>query len=541
MVVSSRRQILTGVRMVGALTLASRVLGMLRDIAMAALFGLAGGGVMDALAIAIWVPNFFRRLFGEGTLAASYLPVLTETLQRDRQTAWKLASVSFVWLAVSLAILVLAGQALCAAVMVFGNPGPRGSLAAGLMATLLPYMVLVCLTAHMAATLHALSHFTAPALAPVVLNVLWLGAIAFVAPVFSPDKRAQAYALAACIVAAGFVQLAAQVPPLRRRGFRFDYDWHGGREAFLRVTRRLHAMLFGLTVTQLNTLADVLLAWGFSAPRGTNVWLPWRDTPLAYPMELGAPAAVYYGERLYQFPVGILGIAVATVVFPALSRHAARGDSRRIARDLSLGLRLVLFLSVPASVGLLLLAEPLARLLFEHGAFTPRDTARTARMISGYAVGVWAFCALPMLIRGFYAVGDWRTPVRVGMAIVGMNLLLSGLLMWPMAASGLAVSTSLAAAAHAVILAWMFSRRTARLPWRGLSRTLRHTAIATAAMSAVCYASQQVAPRHPGLVGDLWRVLLPVAAAVLAYWVVYRALGGREGYLWAGLYRGRRR
>ncbi len=541
MVVSSRRQLLTGVRMVGALTLASRVLGMLRDMAMAALFGLAGGGVMDALAIALWVPNFFRRLFGEGTLAASYLPVLTETLQRDRKTAWKLVSVSFVWLALVLAVLVLAGEALCVAVMAYGNASPRGSLVAGLMATLLPYAVLVCLTAHVAATLHALSHFAAPALAPVVLNILWLAAIGFVAPGFAPDKRAQAYALAACIVAAGLVQLGMQIPPLWRRGFRFDYDWRRGRETFLRVIHRLGPMLFGLTVTQLNTLADVLLAWGFSAPRGATVWLPWSGTRVAYPMELGAPAAVYYGERLYQFPVGILGIAVATVIFPALSRHAARGDSRRIARDLSLGLRLVLFLSVPASVGLLLLADPLARLLFEHGEFTPRDTSRTARMISGYAIGVWAFCALPMLIRGFYALGEWRTPVRVGMGIVGLNLILSGLLMWPLAANGLAVSTSLAACAHAMVLAWMFSRGAARLPWRGLSRTLRQTAMATAAMSAACFATQQVAPQSPGLPGDVWRVLLPLAAATLAYWVVHRALGGREGYLWAGRYRGRRR
>jgi putative peptidoglycan lipid II flippase len=245
-------------------------------------------------------------------------------------------------------------------------------------------------------------------------------------------------------------------------------------------------------------------------------------------MQQGAPAAIYYGERLYQFPLGILGMAVATAIFPLLSRHAARGDHRRVGVDLTLGLRLVLALGIPAGVGLILLAEPLARLLFQHGEFDAEDTVRAAGMIACYAGGVWAFCALPVLVRGFYALGDLATPVRIGLAAVGLNLALNLTLIWPLAERGLAVATAVAAAAQVLALAVAFSRRQSRLDWSSLGVTVARSLLATAVMAVACRATLDRLAPGEGLSSQLLRVALPLAAAATVYCVVFRALGGRE-------------
>jgi putative peptidoglycan lipid II flippase len=245
-------------------------------------------------------------------------------------------------------------------------------------------------------------------------------------------------------------------------------------------------------------------------------------------MQQGAAAAVYYGERLYQFPLGMLGVAVATAIFPLLSRHAARGDRRQLAADLTLGLRLVVFLGLPASAGLVLLAGPLTQALFEHGEFTAEDARRTAGMIAWYATGVWAYCALPVVVRGYYALGDRATPVKVGMVTVAFNLALNAALVWPLAEQGLAVSTSLAATVQVLALVALFSRGKSALGWRDLATTAWRTAAATLLMTAATWTVLAVLPSRPGLTHELLRLVVPLAAGVLAFFAVYAGLGGRE-------------
>ena len=239
-------------------------------------------------------------------------------------------------------------------------------------------------------------------------------------------------------------------------------------------------------------------------------------------------AALYYGERLYQFPLGILGIAVATAIFPLLSRHAARSDYESLSEDLSLGLRLVLFLGIPAGVGLVLLSEPIARLLYERREFTPEDTLRTARVITCYSVGVWAYCALPVLVRGFYALGDRLTPVRVGVAVVAVNFSLNLILIWPLAESGLAVATSIGASVQVIALAVIFSRRNRRLDWSTMVRTIGRTVVATLVMVAAFYGATLFVPVWIGFWGKVIEVFVPFAAAVLAYLVAARLLRAPE-------------
>jgi putative peptidoglycan lipid II flippase len=287
-------------------------------------------------------------------------------------------------------------------------------------------------------------------------------------------------------------------------------------------------MVLGLAVTQINTLCDSLLAWALAAPGDDGGNIAWLGLAVPYPMQRGAVAALYYGERLYQFPLGLLGMAVATVIFPALSRHAARDEHDRLADDLTLGLRLVLFLGVPAGAGLVLLSDPLARLLFEHGEFTADDAARVARMIACYGLGVWAFCALPVVVRGFYALGDQRTPVKAGLAAMVANLALNLALVWPMAEAGLALATSLSAILQLGVLVGLFVRQFGRLCWGELATTVRTTLIATAAMLAAGTGVLWLTPRGLNLGAELADVFLPIAAAGVSFAAVTWSLHAPE-------------
>jgi putative peptidoglycan lipid II flippase len=528
-----RHPLIAGVRITSLGTLTSRVLGMVRDIATAALLGLAGGGVMDAFVIAYRIPNLFRRLFGEGALTASYLPVLSTQLEENRKSAWQLVSVTFTWLTVVLAALVVLGELLFALAWLFWGDAPGVGLLVGLAAVMLPYLLLICLAAQVTATLHALSHFTVPAFTPVVLNVCWLLGAWVAASCFDQQDR-QAYVLAVAVLVAGVFQLGVQLPVLRRMGFRFDYNWSAARSGLGQIGRALAPMLAGLAVTQINTFLDSLIAWGLAAPAGPDgpQSIAWLGGAVRYPMQQGAVAAIYYGERLYHFPVGVLGLAVAAAIFPLLSRHAARGDRHKLGADLTLGMRLVLFLGVPAGVGLIILAHPLAKLLFEHGQFTPHDTLRAAWMIACYGTGVWAFCALPVVIRGFYALGDCGTPAKIAAWVVGLNLTLNLWLIWtPLEEAGLAVATSISAGVQVLVLMLIFSGRKGPLGWLALAATAARTVFCTLLMAAAgcttLYIVRLLLPID-GLKSELAQVLLPLAVSVTAYCTSYWLSRGRE-------------
>ncbi len=525
---STRQTLISGSRVNALGTLASRVLGMLRDMATAALLGVSGGGVMDAFVLAFRLPNLVRRLFGEGALAASYLPVFSAEWERDRRAAWQLFSVLLVRLAAILVVLVAGGECLLAVLGLFGGDWPGVRLFASLAAVMLPYALLICLAAQTTATLHALGHFAVPALVPAILNICWLIGALVVAPRVGPDKPSQAMVLAACVLVAGLFQLGVQIPVLRAKGARFDYAPQAARRQLGQIARSMGPMVLGLMITQINTLADSLIAWLLSAPAGARQSIEWLGGMVQYPMQQGAVAALYYGERLYQFPLGVLGLAVATAIFPLLSRHAARHQFQRLGDDLTLGLRLVLCLGVPAGVGLIMLAQPLARLLFERREFTPHDTIRTARLIACYAGGVWAYCALPVLVRGYYATGDRRTPVTVGAATVGLNLALNLTLVWPLAEAGLAVATAAGATVQVVALAVMFSPRRGPLGWSALAATAARTVAATLLMAVAGCAVLWSIPPAGGLAGKMVRVALPVLASVGVYATAYRLFGGRE-------------
>ncbi len=414
----------SGLRVVASSTLVSRVLGMVREIASARLFGVSP--IWDAFSYAFMIPNLARRLFGEGALSATFLPVFASQVEADREpghpSAWQLASAVFALLAAGLTALVIVGELLLFGLWWLFAGHADMQLLLGLTAVMLPYTLLICLAAQMTAVLHALGHFTWPALVPVVLNICWIASVWLVDPWFE-NEAAQAYALAVCVVLAGVLQLALQWPTLRRLGYRFDRRWEAVKPAVGKIVRAMVPVTFGLSITQINTFIDRSIALALTQPAdGSAGWL--TSIGVTYPLMPGAVSSLSYGERMYQFPLGVFGVALGTVLFPLLSRHAARGAFDLVRSDLSMGLRLVIAIGFPASVGLALVAEPLVRVVFQHGQFTAEDTRRVAGILVAYGVGVWAYCGIPVLFRGFYAVSERRIPMLLGLATVVVDQLL---------------------------------------------------------------------------------------------------------------------
>lgn len=521
---SSERQFLRGVGITSLGTLVSRMLGLARDIATASLLGLGQGGIMDALVVALRIPNFARRVLGEGALAASFLPVFTTEYDRSPESAWRLLSALLGGLAAATVALLLLGELACLGWWWFG--GAEHSLLIGLTATMLPYLVLICLAAQLGTALQGLSQFRWPGLAPALLNICWLAAAWFVAPRLAGDPASQAYVIAASVLIAGVLHCAVLVPPLRRAGFRFQLDLRGAWPASRQVCVAMVPIALGLAVTQINTLVDSSLAVALAGAPGERFSLGWFGE-FAYPLETGAAAAIYYGERFYQLPVGLLGVAIATVVYPALSRHAARGDRQPLAAELTAGIRWVLFASIPASVGLILLAGPLMQTLFVRGAFTADDASRAAAMIACYASAAWAYCLLPILARGFYAVGDRTTPLRVGIVAVATDVALSLAFIGPFGERGLALSTALAACVQVGLLLTLLAKQVP-IAWNELCPSVCRTVAATTAMAVAVHLAASLLLGSTHRMSMLLAACSLIAIGIAVYLLAARLLGARE-------------
>lgn len=516
---------LRGTLIVGLGTLFSRILGMLRDMATAATLGMSVGGVMDSFVVAFRLPDVARRLFGDGALGVGFIPVFGRLWQTDRPKAWLLFSAVLGRVFLYLTLFVLLGEVLCWVGFTYFHPDSRVYLISHLLALLLPYLILICMAAIASATLQMLGRFEVPAMIPPILNIVWLIGILVVAPRFSSDPTDQCYLLTICILVAGVIQFFIHFPILRAYGFQLDFRFQLVRPEVREVFRGFFPQLFSLMSLQLNILAASGVAWLFSGPPGEMA--RWLGHLVAYPLRPGAASAIYYSERLYEFPQGLIGLAVATAIYPLLAHHAARRNFKALGEDLTLGLRIQFVFSIPAGVGLMLFAEKLAHLLFQRGAFTPSDMARTADMIFWFGAGVWAFCALPILIRAFYVLGDIRTPFRVGLLCCLLNILFAVTFIWPFGEEGLAIAASLAAGIQSLLLLVLFIRRHGHIDRKGILATVFRSGFASALMALAVLGVMEVIPGEDSL-SDLANIFLGGSVGVFVFLFAHRFLGGRE-------------
>ncbi|MBM4016831.1 MAG: murein biosynthesis integral membrane protein MurJ [Planctomycetes bacterium] len=482
---------------VSGLTLLSRVAGLARDAALAHILG--AQWVMDAYSMAFRLPNLLRQLLGEGALTAAFIPVFTRYLEKEgRQAASRFMSLLIVLLVTTLAAVTLVADGALLALRYLTEPASKWHLIFGLSAVLFPFGIMVCLVALLQAALACRRHFALPALAPVLLNLFIIAGAVTAGILLAGDTISQVYLIAVFILLAGLVEIAVQVPAMRWTGLVFRPAWDLKDAGVRRVLELLGPVIVAVGVVQLNVFMDSLIANLLSPSEGGGETFRLGPWELAYPMRIGAASVLYYGPLIYQFPLGVFGIALATVVFPVLAQYAARQDLVGMARTASHALRLTVFIGVPAGLGIILVCDPLVRLVFNHGKFaqSPEAVARTVWVASLFSLGLWSYQANHILTRAFYAMEQITTPRRIAMLSAGLNFACNLTLVWPMAEGGLALSTVISALFQTAALAWILQQRCTHLEWRAIGASAARTVLAAAIMGAAAWAAiWQALPR----------------------------------------------
>ena len=498
---------------------------MFRDAATAAMFGMSAGGIMDSFVLAFRLPDVTRRMFGEGSISVSFIPVFARLWSEDRKKAWALVSAALTGVFALLTLFVICGEIVCWFAVGYFSPESKVHIAASLSMLMLPYLILICMAAIAAATLQTLNNFVIPSLIPTILNISWLFGIIVIAPGMTSNPLQRCYLLSICILVAGMIQLGIQIPFLCRAGFRFDWNFRLVRNEILEISSSFFPSMLGLMTLQLNILVASMIAWAFSGNRNEAIW--WLGQIVLFPMETGSAASIYFSERLYEFPQGMLGLAIATAVYPMLSRHANNSNFDAIADNLSFGLRAIFALAIPSGVGLMLLSDDISHLLYQRGAFTPTDMFRTADMIFWFSFGVAGFCSVPLLVRAFYVLRNVRTPLLVGLLCSVLNLFLGLTLIWHFQERGLAIAASVAATLQAVFLLICFSRMYKLLNYKQLLITICRSLVAAFVMGCAIMSIIQSVIGETSF-HDLIRISLSVVIGFAVFTMVYFILGGRE-------------
>lgn len=443
-------KVIRSAMLVGAFTSLSRLLGMVRDLLTAGMFGTSLA--MSAFVVAFRIPNLFRRLFGEGALSSAFVPVFMETRKNEgEEEARQLAARVLSLAGLGLLVLTAGGILLAGGLMTDSADGTQRALILPLTRIMLPYMLFICLAALTASMLNSYHHFAIPALSPSLMNITWILSLFVLCPLMGDTLEEKIYGVAWGVLISGFIQLGIQVPVLRRHGFRFRFTWSWNDPRVARVFLLMGPATIGLAVTQINVMVNSLMA----------AWIgPW------------APAALFYGERLLYLPQGILATAMSTVLLPVFAGHAADNRKDRILETMNHSLRMLMFIMTPAAIGLLVLARPIIQMLFEWGQFDARSTDLTTIALQCYAPGLLVFSLAKVFVPAFYAHQDTRTPVKVGVACVLLNLVLNIVLILTLPTdlkhAGLAASTVVAEACNGLVLAWLVHRRIGAPGWASL-------------------------------------------------------------------------
>ena len=505
-----------GFRQIASLTAISRIFGLLRDIAYGHFFG--AGGLLDAWIIAFRIPNLSRRLFGEGAASASFIPVYSEVLHKDSEQATVLLNTVVTVLFMILAALVMIGEVIIWLYYCLFANSSETYLILSLSSIMLPYMLFVCMVAILAGILNVHKHFAMPAAAPIVLNIFIIGTIVITGWLLKIESREQLFAVAVAVLIVGIVQISIQIPPLKKSGILIRPAWQVHSEYFRKVIFLMGPMILGLTVTQLNTLADDLIAWWFSGSVEKGQFFELFGRQIAYPMSRGSVSHLYYAQRLYQLPLGVLGISLATAIFPVMSSDAARGDIEALTKTISKGIRGTVFIAFPATAGLILVAKPLISSLFEHGKFTREDTSMVVVTMIFYVLGLSGYFAQQILARAFYSLQDSVTPVKSALIAVFSNILLNLTLIWFLSRAGLAASTAICAYIQVCILIIILKKKLGGSILDKLKKTLIKTIFGTLFMTVICIGIMSLLSNlPPGRLFDAIKLIVIVPTAVILY------------------------
>jgi putative peptidoglycan lipid II flippase len=508
---------------VSSMTLLSRIFGLVRDLVFAQLIG--AGAAADAFYVAFKIPNFFRRLFSEGAFNQAFIPVLGDyQTHRDKDEVRHLLSrvsgtLGLVLLLLTAFVVLLPEVFTTLFAFGFRDDPNKFSYASDMLQITFPYLLLISLTGMAGAVLNAYDRFAIPAFTPVLLNICLISAAFFVAP----NMTVPAYGLAWGVLAAGVVQLLFQLPFLAQMHLLPWPRWGWQDSGVRRILLLMLPAIFGVSVSQINLLLDTLLA--SFLPTGSVSWL-------------------YYSDRLSELPLGVIGIAIATVILPNLSRQRFSEDPDEFSRTLDWALRIVFLIGLPAALALIVLSEPILATLFFYGAFDANDLAMASLSLKAYAAGLLAFMLVKVLAPGYFAQEDMKTPVRIGVIAMVSNMVLNLILVawlyfvYQIGHVGLALATSLSAFINAWLLFRGLRKRKLYRPqpgatglsWAGFAVRL---ALASALMVGLLFFWQAFWPDWSGwsAIERVWRLALICSSGLGLFLLCLLCSGMRARHL----------
>ncbi|WP_127958396.1 murein biosynthesis integral membrane protein MurJ [Serratia microhaemolytica] len=493
---------------VSSMTMFSRVLGFARDAIVARVFG--AGVATDAFFVAFKLPNLLRRIFAEGAFSQAFVPILAEYKQQQGEQATRtfIAYVSGL-LTLVLALVTIIGMVAAPWVIYLTAPGftdtpDKFALTSALLRITFPYILLISLASLVGAILNTWNRFSIPAFAPTLLNVSMIGFALFAAPYFDPPVLALAWA----VVVGGVLQLGYQLPHLKKIGMLVLPRLQLRDAGVWRVIRQMGPAIVGVSVSQISLIINTIFASFLIS--GSVSWM-------------------YYADRLMEFPAGVLGVALGTILLPSLSKSFSSGAHEDYNRLMDWGLRLCFVLALPSAVALGILAKPLIVSLFQYGKFNAFDAAMTQQALVAYSVGLLGLIVVKVLAPGFYSRQDIKTPVRIAMVTLILTQVMNLIFIGPFKHAGLSLSIGLAACLNASLLYWQLRKQKIFQPQPGWWLFLAKLLLAVSVMAAVLIAVMAVMPawEQGNMLARLLRLALLVAAGIAAYFTSLALLGFR--------------
>lgn len=487
---------------IGFATLCSRILGFVRDVIIANLFGTTK--YAQGFVVAFRIPNLLRDLVGEGATNAAFVPVLTQyQISHTKEEFWKLVSNIFNILSIILFCISIVGVFATPVIVRAIAPGfyddpEKFEITVQLTRVMFPYLILIGLTAYFMGVLNSLRHFSIPAYGPAVLNIMMILSALFL----SKRLVEPVFALAIGVLAGGFAQCMMNVPVLIRKGMRFKLGIDTKDPAIHKIGKLLGPRAVGACVYQLSIFVDTIMA------------------SLAAIVGEGGVAALYYANRIIQFPMAIFGISIAQAALPTMSTHAANQDVDKLRNTLSFALRLVFLITIPSSVGILVLAKPIVRTLFERGEFGSYSTDITTASLIFYTFGLFAYAGIKVLVSCFYSMQDTATPVKIASGSLVLNVFLNLILMFPLKIGGLALATSCAAIFNFSMLLILLRKKMKRIDGRKIIFSFLKIFGASVLMGAVIWFMARNLSTSLIDAKTSQRILklsIPIFAGILAY------------------------
>ncbi|WP_291969576.1 murein biosynthesis integral membrane protein MurJ [Candidatus Symbiopectobacterium sp.] len=493
---------------VSSMTMLSRVLGFIRDAIVARVFG--AGVATDAFFVAFKLPNLLRRVFAEGAFSQAFVPILAEykSQQGDEATRTFLAYVSGM-LTLVLALVTVAGMIAAPWVIMVTAPGfaatpDRFALTSALLRITFPYILLISLTSMVGSVLNTWNRFSVPAFAPTFLNISMIGFALFATPYFDPPVLALAWA----VLLGGVLQLVYQLPHLKKIGMLVLPRFKWRHPGVGRVMKLMAPAILGVSVSQISLIINTIFASFLSE---------------------GAVSWMYYADRLMEFPSGVLGVALGTILLPSLAKSVASGDQEAYSHLMDWGLRLCFLLALPSAVALGILSKPLIVALFQYGKFSAVDALMTQRALIAYAIGLMGLIVVKVLVPGFYSRQDIKTPVKIALVTLALTQVMNLIFIGPLQHAGPALSIGLASCLNSGLLYWQLRKQQLFQPRPGWGIFLVKLLIAVLAMSAVLIALLVWMPAWDigGMTVRISRLMLVVVAGAGTYFVMLALLGFR--------------